>query len=327
LCCCLQDGDSVDTTNRNRQLPALRSSVGQRKAEVVAARLRDINPQLRLTVKQEFLDPLAAAALVQEQTYDYVIDCIDSVAPKQALLLAGHAAGAHVVSSMGAGGRLDPSRVRLADISETYNDAFAAVVRRGLRKAGVGRGITVVFSDELAKPASLALTQQQYKKSYFGTSSYIPGLFGLYIASHVIRRTVEEGYRVPPVVMPGSNSNQHKRSSSSSSSSSKGSKNSRRRSSSGDLHTQRQQKQQAQLQDAAGAVVADPELRSSSSSSSSSSGPQQEQQPLRSSAAALQPSTPRQQAASSRQGAGVAGVLRSFDQAQGRGMGYDGEGI
>jgi tRNA A37 threonylcarbamoyladenosine dehydratase len=303
--CCLQDGDSVDTTNRNRQLPALRSSIGQLKAEAVAARLSDINPALRLTVKQEFLDPLAAAALVQEQTYDYVIDCIDSVAPKQALLLAGHAAGAHVVSSMGAGGRLDPSRVRLADISETYNDAFAAVVRRGLRKAGVGSGITVVFSDELAKPASLALTQQQYKKSYFGTSSYIPGLFGLYIASHVIRRTVEEGYKVPPVVMPGSTTSQRK----GSSITGKGSK----KSSGSKLRSSRK-------------------CNSSSSNDGDLQQMEQQQQPHPSQLAAeLEPSTPRQVVPSSSfcaaSSLGEADVLLSFDQAQGQGMGYDGHGI
>lgn len=147
---------------------------------------------------QEFLDPARAAALVREQDYSYVIDCIDSIAPKVALLLAGHTAGVSTISSMGAGGRMDPSRVRLADVSETYNDAFAAVVRKRLRKAGVASGVTVVFSDEPAKPASLALTQQQYKRSYFGTSSYIPALFGLYIASHIIRQVVEgQGYKLP----------------------------------------------------------------------------------------------------------------------------------
>lgn len=157
-------------------------------------------------VLQEFLDPVRAAALVQEQDYSYVIDCIDSVAPKVALLLAGHTAGVATISSMGAGGRMDPSRVRLADISETHNDAFAAVVRKRLRKAGVASGVTVVFSDEAARPASLALTEQQYKRSYFGTSSYIPGLFGLYIASHVIRQVVEPGYQLPKPAASTTNS-------------------------------------------------------------------------------------------------------------------------
>jgi hypothetical protein len=112
------------------------------------------------------------------------------------LLACVMCAGVPTISSMGAGGRLDPSRVRLADISETYNDAFAAVVGRRLRHAGVGSGVTVVFSDEPAQPASLALTEQQYKRSYFGTSSYIPALFGLYVASHVIRTVVEQGYQL-----------------------------------------------------------------------------------------------------------------------------------
>jgi hypothetical protein len=216
--------------------------------------------------------------------------------------------------------------VRLADISETYNDAFAAVVRRGLRKAGVGSGVTVVFSDELAKPASLALTKQQYKKSYFGTSSYIPGLFGLYIASHVIRQTVEEGYRVPPVVMPGSSSSsssKRQQGSSKRKSSRKGSG----RSTSGDGVRQQQQQQEA-----AEAVQA--QVSSSNSSSSSSSNylqrvqqPQQQQQLQPMSAALLEPGSPPRQAAVSRPGAAAPSVLGSFDQAQGKGMGYDGEGI
>lgn len=115
------------------------------------------------------------------------------------------------ISSMGAGGRLDPSRVRLADIADTHNDAFAAVVRKRLRKAGVNSGIAVVFSDEPAQPASLALTEQQYKRSYFGTSSYIPGLFGLFIASHVIRSVVEPGYRIKPQPPPQQKPQQKKK--------------------------------------------------------------------------------------------------------------------
>lgn len=245
-----------------------------------------------LPALQEFLDPLRAAALVQEQQYHYVIDCIDSVAPKQALLLAGHAAGVHVVSSMGAGGRLDPSRVRLADISATYNDAFAAVVRKGLRKSGVTSGITVVFSDELARPASLALTEQKYKKSYFGTCSYIPALFGLYIASHVIRHVVEDGYQVQAPT-PASSYSQN-----GSSSGRRGTKSpSKQRlspsvlppSSSG--NNEEQQQRQSRL--LAGGAAGEP------------------------SATVLDPSTPKQQA----------GVLSSFDRAQGVGMGLDGDCI
>ncbi|KIY98710.1 Uncharacterized protein MNEG_9250 [Monoraphidium neglectum] len=135
-------GDCVDTTNRNRQLPALAST--------------------------EFITPETARALVSRQRYDFVVDCIDSIAPKQNLLLAAVEAGVKVVSSMGAGGRMDPSRVKTADLQDTFGDPFAANIRRGLRKQGVGRGIVAVFSDEPVKKASLGLTDQQYKRSYYG---------------------------------------------------------------------------------------------------------------------------------------------------------------
>jgi tRNA A37 threonylcarbamoyladenosine dehydratase len=204
------DGDTVDTTNRNRQLPALRSTVGMPKADVVAARLRDINPQLDLTALREFLDPDSAAALVTRAKFDFVVDAIDSIAPKQHLLLAAAAAGVPAVSSMGAGGRVDPSKVRAADLQDTYGDALAAHVRRGLRKKGFNaRGVVAIFSDEPAARASLALTDQRYKQSYFGTNSYMPALFGLYAAQHVIRTLVgERGYRVPrqPPPMAGKGS-------------------------------------------------------------------------------------------------------------------------
>jgi hypothetical protein len=143
---------------------------------------------------QSFLTPETAGELVSAQRYSYVVDCIDSIAPKQHLLLAAVAAGLPAISSMGAGGRLDPSMVKVADISQTYNDPFAASIRRGLRKHGVKYGVTVVFSEELARRSSLALTRQQFKRSYFGTVSYIPALFGLHIASHVVRDVVDRDY-------------------------------------------------------------------------------------------------------------------------------------
>ncbi|KAI8475684.1 MAG: hypothetical protein J3K34DRAFT_517116 [Monoraphidium minutum] len=201
------DGDCVDTTNRNRQLPALASTEGRPKAEVVASRLLDINPRLELTARQEFLDPESTRALVASERFDFVIDAIDSIAPKQHLLLAAVEAGVKVVSSMGAGGRVDPSRVRTADLQDTYGDPFAANIRRGLRKKGVGRGVVAVFSDEPVRRASLGMAGQQYKKSYYGTISYLPALFGLWISQHVIRDALgEPGYAVrarpPPARRP-----------------------------------------------------------------------------------------------------------------------------
>jgi tRNA A37 threonylcarbamoyladenosine dehydratase len=148
------DGDSVDSSNRNRQLLALRSTVGRPKAEVMAERLLDVNPNLRLTVLQRFLDPEGAAGLVvrppqQEEEngnappsppaphYDFVLDCIDSIAPKVALIAAAARSGSRVVAAMGAGGRVDPSRVRLVDAAHTQGDALGRAVRKGLKKAGV----------------------------------------------------------------------------------------------------------------------------------------------------------------------------------------------
>lgn len=187
------DGDVVDLTNKNRQLPALDSTIGEAKTEVMAQRLKDINPDVHLNVLEQFLDPEAADDLVAAEPYDYVIDCIDSIAPKQKLIVAGWRAGKKVVSSMGAGGRLDPSRVRLADISETYNDTFAANIRKGLRKQGIRSGVTVVFSTELVRTDSVRLVDNitSFKRSYYGTISYMPALFGLYIASYVVNDVIQ----------------------------------------------------------------------------------------------------------------------------------------
>lgn len=138
------DGDTVDITNTNRQLPALHSTVGQAKAEVMAARIRDINPDIDLRVINSFLGPEEVRNLITPE-FQYVFDCIDSIQPKQYIVVTCKQKGIRVVSSMGAGGRIDPSQVRVADISETYNCPFAQQVRKGLKRKGVRRGVTVVF--------------------------------------------------------------------------------------------------------------------------------------------------------------------------------------
>jgi tRNA threonylcarbamoyladenosine dehydratase len=182
------DGDTVDLTNTNRQLPALHSTVGQSKASVMAARMRDINPDIDLTVREEFLTPETVKLLITNE-YDYVYDCIDSVQPKQYVIVACKQKDVRVVSSMGAGGRVDPSKVQIADISETYNCPFAQQVRKGLRRKGVRRGVTAVFSSELVHAENCMLTAEgtRFKRSFYGTISYIPALFGLYMASVVVR--------------------------------------------------------------------------------------------------------------------------------------------
>ncbi len=181
------DGDTVDITNTNRQLPAMHSTVGQSKAALMAARLRDINPNLVLTVREDFLTPKLVKELISNE-YDYVFDCIDSVQPKQYVIVACKQRDVRVVSSMGAGGRIDPSQVRIADISETYNCPFAQQVRKGLKKKGVRKGVTVVFSSEPVYRENMMLTDgSKFKKSFYGTISYIPALFGLHMASVVVQ--------------------------------------------------------------------------------------------------------------------------------------------
>ena len=181
------DGDTVDLTNTNRQLPALHSTVGQPKTSVMAARMLDINPGLDLVVREEFLTPETVKTLITSD-YDYVFDCIDSVQPKQYVIVACKQKDVRVVSSMGAGGRLDPSKVQVADLSETFNCPFAQQVRKGLKKKGVRRGVTVVFSSErVSKEHMMTTDGNRFKKSFYGTCSYIPALFGLHMASVVVR--------------------------------------------------------------------------------------------------------------------------------------------
>ncbi|MBK7936451.1 MAG: tRNA threonylcarbamoyladenosine dehydratase [Lewinellaceae bacterium] len=184
------DGDTVDLTNTNRQLSALHSTVGRSKAGIMADRMRDINPELDLTVKESFLTPEVVKAFPFRE-YNFVFDCIDSVQPKQYVIVACKQQNVRVVSSMGAGGRLDPSKVQVADISQTFNCPFAQQVRKGLKRKGVRRGVTVVFSSEPVDRSTCMMTDgSRFKKSFYGTISYIPALFGLHMASVVVREVV-----------------------------------------------------------------------------------------------------------------------------------------
>lgn len=181
------DGDVVDITNINRQLPALHSTVGQPKVDIVGDRLMDINPELNLIRLKEFLSPERAYELVSSE-YDYVLDCIDSITPKLNLIIASKRKKVKLVSSMGAGGKVDASKVQLADISKTRNDYFAKTIRKRLKKDRITKGVKVVYSSELQNPDSLRMTDgQNFKKSFYGTSSYMPGLFGLFCAEAAIR--------------------------------------------------------------------------------------------------------------------------------------------
>jgi tRNA A37 threonylcarbamoyladenosine dehydratase len=182
------DGDAVEASNRNRQLPALVSTQGQSKAQLMAARIRDINPDVRLTVVEQFLDMDGMRALLAEAGFDFVMDCIDSLLPKLTLLEAAAKSGLPLVSSMGAGGRMDPTAVKIGDLSESYNCRLAFYVRKRLRKRGIHGGFPVVFSSEPPLRESLMHTDgSNFKRSAYGTISYMPAVFGLTAASVCIR--------------------------------------------------------------------------------------------------------------------------------------------
>ncbi len=185
------DGDVVDITNINRQLPALHSTVGMSKIEVVGNRLMDINPELNLTKVQEFLSPERAFEIVEEK-YDYVLDCIDSVTPKLNLIIGAKRKRVKIISSMGAGGKMEASKVKVADITNTVNCMFAKTIRRRLKEFKIDK-LKVVFSSEIQDESSLKMTDgSNYKKSFYGTNSYMPGLFGLYMTETVIRFLIKK---------------------------------------------------------------------------------------------------------------------------------------
>lgn len=184
------DGDIVDITNINRQLPALHSTVGEPKVTIVGDRLMDINPELQLTRIREFLSPERAFEIVSDE-YDYVLDCIDSVTPKLNLIIAAKRKKVKIISSMGAGGKMEAAKVKVSDISKTINCKLARTIRKRLKKVKINK-VKVVFSSEIQDEASLKMTDgSNFKKSFYGTNSYMPGLFGLYAAETVIRHLLK----------------------------------------------------------------------------------------------------------------------------------------
>lgn len=182
------DADTVNESNLNRQLPALHSTLGQPKAEVMARRLLDINPDLQLTVIPEFLRDERTEEVLDAAPYQFVVDAIDSLSPKVFLMYHAFTRKIPLISSMGAGAKTDPSQVRIADISQTINCALAKAVRKRLRGMGVVKGIPVVFSTEMARPeAVIEVNDELCKRTTTGTVSYMPALFGCWMASYVIR--------------------------------------------------------------------------------------------------------------------------------------------
>ena len=182
------DGDTVDITNINRQLPALNSTIGKNKTDVVAERILDINPKINLKKINEFLEPEQMEEILTQEKFDYVLDCIDSLSPKLALIITCKRKKIKLVSAMGAGGKTDPSKVMVRDISKTNNCFLAKQIRKKLKKEQIHKGFRCVFSTEIQDENSLKMTDgSNYKKSFYGTISYMPAIFGLYAATEVIR--------------------------------------------------------------------------------------------------------------------------------------------
>lgn len=182
------DGDTVDITNINRQLPALHSTIDKDKIEVISERILDINPNLNLIKINEFLLPERMEDILNSQKFDYVLDCIDSLSPKLALIIACKRKKIKLVSAMGAGGKSDPSKVKVRDISKTNNCFLARQIRKKLKKENIHKGFRCVFSTEIQDECSLKMTDgSNFKKSFYGTISYMPAIFGLYAAAEVIQ--------------------------------------------------------------------------------------------------------------------------------------------
>ena len=182
------DADTVDLSNTNRQIPALHSTAGKLKAEVMAERIKDINPDIDLTVLTIYIKEEETIQILESQNFDYAVDCIDTLSPKVYFIKACMDRKIPIVSSLGAGGKLDPSQVMITDISKTYECNLARYVRKKLHAMGIQKGLTVVFSPEKVDQSRVFETEKAFpKKSIIGTISYMPAIFGCNVASVVIR--------------------------------------------------------------------------------------------------------------------------------------------
>ncbi|HHC74588.1 MAG TPA: tRNA threonylcarbamoyladenosine dehydratase [Thiothrix sp.] len=200
----LLDHDTVSESNRNRQLLALASTVGQQKTAVMQARAKDINPAVTITALPYFITPDNAVDFVLQQhpqqnntaaqPFDYVLDCIDSIACKAALVIACQQHKIPIISSMGAGGRLDPTQIHLTQLAKTENCGLAREMRKRLRKAGRSLNYPVVYSSEIARKGTghlpIAEDENAQPRTTNGTISYLPALFGLTMAGHVVQALI-----------------------------------------------------------------------------------------------------------------------------------------
>ena len=185
----LLDSDTVSISNRNRQLCALESTTGKRKTEVMAARLMDINPSADISVVTDFITPDNVPLLIEPYGIDYLVDAIDTLSPKIALISYCLSHNMKLVSSMGAGAKFDATQVRLADIGKSRNCPLAHMLRKRLRYVGITTGFDVVYSEELPDREAIVTLdphEERNKKSQVGTISYLPAVFGCVCAQACI---------------------------------------------------------------------------------------------------------------------------------------------
>lgn len=185
------DSDNVAVSNINRQLIALHCTIGKSKASLLEERLKNINPEIKLTVIQEYIKDDATDALLNVG-YSYVVDAIDTLSPKAALIKACLDRSIKVVSSMGAGAKLDPTLVEIKDVSKSHHCPLAHMLRKRLHRVGIRKGFYVVFSPEPIREGAMIICEEQNKKSNVGTISYMPALFGCHCASVVVRDLLGE---------------------------------------------------------------------------------------------------------------------------------------
>ena len=182
----IADADTLSESNLNRQLLALRSTLGKKKTLVMQQRLLDINPELQITVVEGFIKDELTNKILDMAKYDYVVDAIDTLSPKLALIKESLSRGIPIVSSMGAGGKTDPTRMEICDISKTHHCPLAHMLRKRLHKMGIKDGFKAVFSSEEPDRKAIIECDEQNKKSNIGTISYLPAMFGIGCASAVI---------------------------------------------------------------------------------------------------------------------------------------------
>lgn len=182
----LVDHDDVAPSNKNRQIVALDNTLGQNKAQVMAERIAQINPDCKVNINNSFLTPDMMEPLLMTE-FDYVVDAIDSLNCKVALVATAYKMKRPVVSSMGAGRRIDPSKIALSDISKTHGCALARNMRQRLKKQGIKKGVMTVFSTEVPKePGPMESIEGARGRVVNGTASYMPGIFGLMLAGYVV---------------------------------------------------------------------------------------------------------------------------------------------